>query len=396
MATDSRRPRSYEGIALVAPTTLPYVRYSERGAAWFIGRTLAMLVESAAIAKKNVDGLAIASFTLAPDGVAALTEHFGMSLRWIEQLVTGGASGIIAMQRAARAVQAGDAEIVACIGADTCRRGGFRDLIANFSRFSKDAVYPYGAAGPNGSFALITQYYMDRFHATREDFGRICIAQRHNAGRYPHALLRHPISMGDYLNARPIAEPLHLLDCVMPCAGGEGYLVMTTERAETLGVPFATILSAGECHNAFCEDDIQIRGGWRAYRDDLYEGAGVGPADLDFLQTYDDYPVIVMQQFEDLGFCDKGDGPRFVRETPLTIDGGGLPHNTSGGQLSGGQAGAAGGFLGIVEGIRQLTGPDLGNRVCDARIGLVSGYGMVTYDRCLCTSAAILAKGGSR
>jgi acetyl-CoA acetyltransferase len=132
-----------------------------------------------------------------------------------------------------------------------------------------------------------------------------------------------------------------------------------------------------------------IRGGWRMDRDDLYALAGATPADIDFVQTYDDYPVIVMLQFEDLGFCDKGGGPAFVRAQSLTHDGD-FPSNTSGGQLSVGQAGAAGGFLGMVEAIRQLTGAAGERAVPDARLGLVTGFGMVTYDRCLCTGAVIL------
>ena len=111
---------------------------------------------------------------------------------------------------------------------------------------------------------------------------------------------------------------------------------------------------------------------------------------MDFLQAYDDYPVIVLQQIEDLGFCAKGDGPAFLRRTDLRC-GGELPVNTCGGQLSAGQAGFAGGHLGLVEALRQLTGRPLGQQVPDARIGLISGYGLVNYDRCLCSSAAILA-----
>ena len=89
------------------------------------------------------------------------------------------------------------------------------------------------------------------------------------------------------------------------------------------------------------------------------------------MQTYDDYPVVVMLQFEDLGFCAKGEGPAFVRANTLTHDGD-FPNNTSGGQLSAGQAGCAGGFLGMTEAIRQLTG-DAGERaVPDAQLGLVS------------------------
>ena len=100
-----------------------------------------------------------------------------------------------------------------------------------------------------------------------------------------------------------------------------------------------------------------------------------------------------MLQMEDLGFCEKGRAPELVRTRPLTWNGGGLPHNTCGGQLSAGQAGAAGGFLGTVEAIRQLTASGLSNRVAGANTGMVSGYGMVNYDRCLCTSAMILGRG---
>ena len=119
--------------------------------------------------------------------------------------------------------------------------------------------------------------------------------------------------------------------------------------------------------------------------------AGVEPGDVDFLQTYDDYPVIVMMQIEDLGFCAKGEAPAFVRSHRLTSDGD-FPHNTSGGQLSVGQAGAAGGYLGMVEAIRQLTDQAGATTVPDARFGLVSGFGMINYDRGLASSAVLLAR----
>ena len=94
-------------------------------------------------------------------------------------------------------------------------------------------------------------------------------------------------------------------------------------------------------------------------RDELYAQAGVGPADIDFLETYDDYPVINVLQFEDLGFCGKGEGTATSSApTPLKLTAR-FPCNTSGGQLSVGQAGAAGGHLGVVEAIRQLTGRTL-------------------------------------
>ena len=134
-----------------------------------------------------------------------------------------------------------------------------------------------------------------------------------------------------------------------------------------------------------------VRGGWRQDRDDLYAQAGLAPSDIDLIQTYDDYPVIVMMHFEDLGFCEKGEGPQFVRSHDLTFAGS-FPNNTSGGQLSAGQAGAAGGFLGMTETIRQLTGQAGERAVAGAEHGLVAGFGMVTYDRCLCTGAVILGR----
>ena len=127
-------------------------------------------------------------------------------------------------------------------------------------------------------------------------------------------------------------------------------------------------------------------------RDDLYACAGVGPEDVDFLEAYDDYPVINLMQIEDLGFCEKGTAGAFVRSHEFTIDGS-FPFNTSGGQLSVGQAGAAGGYLGLVQALRQLTRAAGQTQVANARIGMVSGFGMINYDRGLCSAAALLEAG---
>jgi acetyl-CoA acetyltransferase len=307
----------------------------------------------------------------------------------LDGIATGGASGIMAARRAVRAVESGDADIVACIAGDTANATSFRDLLASFSVFSRDCVYPYGAGGPNASFALLTDHYMRRFGATREDFGHLAVTQRSNARDNPLALLREPMTMADYLAARPIVTPLHLLDCVLPCAGGDGFLVMTRARAASLGLASVRLLSSIERHNAFPDDPIQDRGGWVMDREALWSRAGVAPAEMDVVQTYDDYPVISMLQFEGLGFCPQGGAPAFLRERDLTVSGD-LPHNTGGGQLSCGQAGAAGGYLGLVEALRQLTG-QAASQVDRVRHALVSGFGMINYDRGLCTAAAVLA-----
>jgi acetyl-CoA acetyltransferase len=389
-AIASTRRASYEGVSVAAPISIPYERFSFQPAHWWIGRAIREVVLHLGLSPRDIDGLSVSSFTLAPDTAIGLTQHFGLSPRHLDHVPFGGASGVVALRRAARAVQSGDADIVICVAGDTNQAGSFHNLLASFSRFSQDASYPYGAGGPNASFALLTDHYMRKFGATREDFGKLCVAQRANALRYPYALMRKPLTLENYLSGRPISDPVTLFDCVMPCAGAEAFAVMREETARALKVRYARVLSAIERHNAFSSDPVQERGGWAVDQSELWSMAGITTDDVDFVQTYDDYPVISMMQFEDLGFCAKGEGPTFVRAHSFTTDGT-FPHNTSGGQLSVGQAGAAGGSLGLVEAVRQLTGQTLGAAVANARIGLASGFGMINYDRGLCSAAVLLA-----
>jgi len=380
----------YDGVVIAAPVTIPYVRYSIESAQWWIGRALGALVAQAGIKASDIDGLCVSSFTMGTDSGIGLTQHFGLCVRWLDTIPLGGASAVAGLRKAARAVQAHDADIVACVAGDTNHVDSFRLTLENFSRFNQDAVYPYGAGGANASFALIARNYMRTFGVTREDVGRIAVAQRANALRNPHALMKAPLTLEQYLAARPISDPIHLFDCVMPCAGAEAFLVMREDTAASLGLPAARLLSTIERHNAFADDPMQVRGGWAMDIGELYAMAGVKPDDLDVVQTYDDYPVITMMQFEDLGFCKKGEGAEFVRQHDLTIDGD-FPHNTSGGQLSAGQAGAAGAYLGLVEGLRQVLGTAGPTQVRNASLALASGFGMINYDRGLASGAAIFA-----
>ncbi|EAV41556.1 hypothetical protein SIAM614_30636 [Stappia aggregata IAM 12614] len=384
--------QSYEGVAVTAPVSVPYQRYSIETAHWWIASALRGSLQAAGLRPADIDGFSVASFTLFPDTAVGLTQHLGLCPRWLENIPMGGASGVIALRRAARAVQAGDADIVACVAGDTNHIDSFRNLLSSFSRFAQDASYPYGFGGPNANFALLTDRYMQEYGATREDFGMICVAQRDNALRNPNALMKKPLTLEQYLEARPIADPIALFDCVMPCAGSECFLVMSVEEAQRRNLPYAVIGGTIERHNAHAQDPVQLRGGWTLDVEELYAMADCTPDDIDLLQTYDDYPVISMMQIEDLGFCDKGGAPDFVRNRDLTITGD-FPHNTSGGQLSAGQAGAAGGFIGLVEALRQVLGSAGGTQVADATTAMVSGFGMINYDRGICTSAAIVKTG---
>ncbi|MFN4100030.1 MAG: thiolase family protein [Pararhodobacter sp.] len=382
-------PTGYDGVVLAVPVSVPYVRHSTHPAQWWAGRALAGLAAGAGIAHTEIDGLSLASFSLAPDSAIGLTQHFGLSPRFLDFVPLGGVAGIVALRRAARAVQAGDADVVACIAADTNAPQSFRQSLENFSRFSQDAVYPYGSGGPNVSFALIAQAYMAATGLTRADCGRIAVAQRANALKNPDALMKKPLSLDEYLASRPIAPPIHLFDCVMPCAGAEAFLVMREADAKAQGLAFARIGATIERHNAFPADPMMLRGGWARDQASLWSMAGVAPETVDLMQTYDDYPFISAMQFEGLGLCPPGGAPEFIRGHDFTVTGT-LPHNTSGGQLSTGQAGCAGGHLGLVEALRQLTGAAGARQVAQARRALVSGFGMINFDRGLGSGAAVL------
>jgi acetyl-CoA acetyltransferase len=283
--------------------TVPYVRYSIRAAHWFLARALRELLEAARPRRRSeIDGLCVSSFTLAPDTAVGLTQHLGLSPRWLDHIPIGGASGVVALRRAARAVQAGDADVVACIAATPTTSTRSADARPTSAVRARRRL-SLRRRRAERELRVPDRLLHAQYGATREDFGKLCVAQRDNALAYPHALFKKPLTLDEYLDARPIAEPIHLFDCVMPCAGAEAFLVMREASArEALGLPTCA-LGTIERHNAFPDDPIQMRGGWALDRDDLYAQAGVGPQDIDFLQTYDDYPVISLMQIEDLGFC---------------------------------------------------------------------------------------------
>ena len=131
---------AYDGIVVCAPITVPYRRYSANSAHWWIGRALQALTKRSGLRLNELDGLSISSFTVAPDTAIGLTQHFGLSPRWLDHVPFGGASAIVALRRAARAVQTGDAEFVACVAGDTNHVDSFRKTLSTFSRFAQDAV----------------------------------------------------------------------------------------------------------------------------------------------------------------------------------------------------------------------------------------------------------------
>ena len=250
VTTSFRAP--YDRVVLAVPVTIPYVRYSIESAQWWIG------------ARAEVAGRGCRDRAARHRRVLRLQLHHGHrqrhrpdpAFRAVRALARpiplGGASAIAALRRAARAVQAGDADIVACVAGDTNHVDSFRNTLENFSRFDQDAVYPYGAGGAECELrADRAQLHARPSARRREDFGRIAVSQRANALRNPHALMKTPLTIEQYMAARLIADPIHLFDCVMPCAGAEAFLVMREEDARRSSFLPPSILATIERHNAF-------------------------------------------------------------------------------------------------------------------------------------------------
>jgi acetyl-CoA acetyltransferase len=380
----------FEGVRIVGAGQAPYAKRSERGVQRLMYEAGAAALADAGLPWSAVDGLAVTYFLLPPDNAPTVAEHLGIEARFLFQGLYGGASGIIGMAHAARAIRDGACDVALVLAADAFDVAAHNETLDRFNGSIKEYMSPQGFGGANGMFALHTRLYMERHGATPEDFGRFCVALRENALRNPNALFKTPLTLDDYLNAKPIADPLRLYDCVMPCVGGDAIVLASERVAAGLKGPSLRILAAEEIHNYPANDPYAVPGGWSGLSDRLYRRAGVEPAQMQFAQLYDDYPVMAFVQMEGLGLCEPGRAHEYVRKNDLSWRGA-LPVNTGGGQLSAGQAGASGGMIGVYEAAAQLLGRAPGRQL-DCRLGLVSGYGMVAYGRGLCSSAAILER----
>ena len=340
-------------------------------------------LEDAQLNPRDVDGLGVSSFSLAPDRAIDLAWRLGLRVRWLMDSWTGGASGIDMLQHARRAVEVGDATNVLLLGGDAWDAPTFARLVAEYNSATFDHLAAIPTGGPNAVFALLTQRHMKRHGLSREAYGRVVVAQRDWATLNPGAVYRDRLTLDGYLAAPFVAEPLCRYDCVPIVTGGDA-IVVTGMPAQ--GRRAVRIRSIQAMHNSDQQEGDGLSTGLREVAPALWGEAGCEPSDIDLASVYDDYPAIVLIQLEDMGFvCDSVSA--FI-ETELASRR--FPVNTSGGQLSAGQAGAAGGLHGIVEVATQLRRRAGGRQVEHARIALATGYGMVAYRYGACANAAVL------
>ncbi|SIT30639.1 thiolase family protein [Achromobacter sp. MFA1 R4] len=339
---------------------------------------------SAGLTPAQVDGLGVASFTLRPDRAIDLGWRLGLRLKWCMQDEMGGAGAINMLRHAWLALQAGQAETIVLVAGDHFAEADFAALVRGYNRSAQDYLSPLGCAGPNPLFAMLTQRQMARTGLQREDYGRLCVAQRAWASANPNAAYRQPLTLAQYLDAPMVAPPLGRLDCV-PVVSGASALVL---RARPEGVR-VRLLASDARYNWDQQEGDGLQTGIADFAQALWRQAGVGPQDMDVISVYDDYPAMALAQLCDLGIANDADLPGFIARR---IASRALPVNTAGGQLSAGQAGTAGGMHGLVEVARQLLGRAQGRQLDGARFGVATGYGMVQLRYGMCANAAVLAR----
>ncbi len=388
---DPIRP-TYEHTAVIGVGQSAYTRHPDPAllAHHFIRDAIVAALDDAAMTLAEIDGLALSSMSITPDAAVDAAWRLGLAVRWLHQDTNGGSSGVSAFGAAVRAIEMGAARNVLVVAGDATGLQGYAEIAANFNRAIRDHATALGYGGPNTAYAMLTTRQMSAFGLEKADYGHIAIAQRTWAAANPFAAYRAPLTMDDYLNAPMVADPLCRFDCVPIVAGGQAIVLSHPDRVPHGRAP-VRVKALAYSFNHDHQDTDGLKTGASVFAHDLWEQAGVGPADIDVASIYDDYPAIVVAQLDDLGFIPDHDVKRFIH---ARLKDRAFPVNTWGGMLSAGQPGGpAGGLNGIAEVTLQLQHRAGERQVPNARLGLSTGYGMTMYRYGATAGAAVLERG---
>ncbi|MCL7466705.1 acetyl-CoA acetyltransferase [Phaeovulum sp. NW3] len=329
-------------------------------------------LDDAGISINAVDGL----FVALPDdylGGLAMAEYFGIAPAIVDNNRTGGSSFLCHAIHAALALDAGLID-VALITYGSNQRSNAGRLVSALRASPYEG--PHGARMPVGGYALAAARHMHAFGTTREDLAQVALAARQWAAMNPEALCREPTSIEALLNARMISTPLSVSDCCLVTDGAAAVVMTRIDRARDSRAPIPLLGGATTVtHKEIAAmPDLTITGaaitGPRAMA-----AAGITPAAVDVVELYDAFTINTVLFLEDLGFCPKGEGGRFVASGAIA-PGGALPVNTNGGGLSCNHPGMYGLFT-MVEAVRQLRGEAGARQVPGAEIALSHGNGGV-------------------
>ena len=381
----------FQNSAIVGVGQSAYTRRPEPGQSvlTFMRDAVVAALKDAGIDAGDVSGMAVASFSLAPDAAVDLAWKLGLSLTWLSQDSNGGSSGMCMLGNALRAVETGAADVVLVLGGDATGLAGYAKVAANFNTVTQKHLAPLGHGGPNGVYALVASRQMKKYNLQKSDYGQIAIAQRQWAANNPFAVYRAPLTMEEYMAAPMVADPLSRYDCVPVVAGAQAIVVARPDRAPN-GRPGVRVRAHRASFNYDNQEGDGLQTGICTFADALWREAGVRPDDIDVASIYDDYPTMVLAQANDLGLVADHDLARFCR---VAIGERRFPLNTHGGMLSAGQPGGhAGGLNGISEAVLQLQHRAGERQVKGARLAVATGYGMTMYRYGGTAAAAILER----
>jgi acetyl-CoA acetyltransferase len=336
-------------------------------------------LDDAGLDPADVDGLT--SFSNDSNDAPLMQVALGIpELRYSAMVWGGGGGGSCgAVSLACAAIESGQAETVVAYRG-LCQGQGRRFGQAGAKRTHGSFIMPFGLFAPSQMLALMVRRFMHETGAVPEHLAEIALSFRANANRNPNAVMHdRTLSREQYFEGRWIAEPFRLYDCCLETDGAAAVVITTRERARDLKTSAVGILAAahgsgpgwgtGPLGAQNMPDDTYASTNNRRLAKELFARAGVAPQDIDVAQIYDHFSGMVLMALEDFGFCGRGESGAFVADGGIRWPDGGLPLNTSGGQLS--EAYVHGVNL-IIEGVRQLRGQST-SQVAGAETCLVTG-----------------------
>jgi acetyl-CoA acetyltransferase len=381
----------FMNAAIIGVGQSAYVRRPQPGESThtFIRDAIVAALQDAEINASEIQGMAVTSFSLAPDTAVDLAWRLGLSLRWLLQDTNGGSSAMNMLGHALRGVETGAASPILVVAGDATGLGGYAKIAANYNIATREHLAPLGHGGPNGVYSLVTTRQMNKYCVTKSDYGHMAIAQRAWAAKNPFAVYRAPLTMEEYLAAPMVADPLTRYDCVPVVAGAQAIVMAHPDRCPRGRAP----VRVRAIRNSFNYDNQEgdgLQTGISTFAEELWQTAGARPDDIDVASIYDDYPAMVLAQLNDLGMIADHDLATYARRE---IGERRVPINTWGGMMSAGQPGGpAGGLNGISEAVLQLQHRAGGRQVKDARVAVTTGYGMTLYRYGGTAAAAILER----
>lgn len=313
-------------------------------------------------------------------GALSMLDYLGMRVRHVEASESGGATYLSHVAHAAQAIAAGKLNVAVISMAGRPRAEAAAGGVAPrpFPPSTPDLQFelPYGAELVN-EYALAAMRHMYEFGTTAEQLAWVKVAASQHAQHNPHAMMPKPVTVEEVLASPMIADPLHRMDCCIVSDGGGAAIVVRPEIARDLKRKSVTVLGHGEAAKHQDGGRIDLTYSAAAWSGaDAFAEAGLKPRDIDYASIYDSFTITVITQLEDLGFCAKGEGGRFVADGGIISGVGRLPVNTDGGGLCNNHPGYRGGMTKIIEAVRQLRGEAAqAVQVKDCRLALAQAMG---------------------